>query len=237
MYLGTACVTHILSVSGLHVGLVLGAVLILAGILRLPHAATAPAASAVLILYAILSGLGPAVIRSTVMALMLLWANHLGRERDWPTTLAAAALVCLFWRPLSLYDTGFQLSFAATWGILYLGPELDRLCQRVTPMPVWLRGTLWVSLAAQLATLPLVAFYYNLVSPVSLVANLVAVPLTGIIMALGAGASLTGLVFPALAGIINAGTSLTLTIFMGLISLVHKLPGGVIFVSTPPLAL
>ncbi|MDK2889362.1 MAG: competence protein ComEC, partial [Thermoanaerobacter sp.] len=120
-------VVHILSVSGLHVGLVLAGALALVRLVRLPFNLTAPLVSVALLLYAILCGLGPAVTRSTIMALMFLWAHHLDRSRDWPTTLAAAALVSLIVRPLSLYDIGFQLSFAATWGILYLGPVLDGL--------------------------------------------------------------------------------------------------------------
>ena len=149
---------------------------------------------------------------------MFLWAHHLDRSRDWPTTLAAAALVSLIVRPLSLYDIGFQLSFAATWGILYLGPVLDGLLKNVI-RHTWLRAALWVSLAAQLATLSLTARYYNLVSPVSLLANLAAVPLTGMILALGTASSLLGLVVPALAGFINISTSLLLDLFIKLVSL------------------
>lgn len=226
-------VVHILSVSGLHVGLVLGGVLALAAALRLPGSVAMPTAAAALIGYAVLSGLGPAVTRATVMALMLLLARRLGREGDWPTTLAAAALICLVQNPLSLYDIGFQLSFAATWGILYLGPPLDKYLARWR-LPASLRAALWVSLAAQLATLPLVARYYNLISPVSLAANLAAVPLTGLILALGGAACTAGLLMPPLAGIINAGTALCLQLFLGIIALMHRLPGAVIFVPTPP---
>lgn len=226
-------VVHILSVSGLHVGLVLAGALALVRLVRLPFNLTAPLVSVALLLYAILCGLGPAVTRSTIMALMFLWAHHLGRSRDWPTTLAAAALVSLIVRPLSLYDIGFQLSFAATWGILYLGPVLDGLLKNVI-RHTWLRAALWVSLAAQLATLPLIAWYYNLISLVSLLTNLAAVPLTGLILALGTASSLLGLAVPALAGFINISTSLLLDLFIKLVSLCRALPGSVIYVPTPP---
>ncbi|MGB9804726.1 ComEC/Rec2 family competence protein, partial [Desulfofundulus sp.] len=224
---------HILSVSGLHVGLVLGGVLALVRLLRVPVLFTAPVVTAMLVLYATLCGLGPAVTRSTLMALMFLWANHLGRARDWPTTLAAAALAGLMANPLFLYDIGFQLSFASTWGILYLGPVLDRLLKKII-RHTWLRGALWVSLAAQLATLPLVARYYNLISPVSLLTNLVAVPLTGLILGLGTASALLGLVVPVLAGFLNVSTSLLMDVFLCLVTLCRALPGSVIYVPTPP---
>ncbi|AEG16252.1 DNA internalization-related competence protein ComEC/Rec2 [Desulfofundulus kuznetsovii DSM 6115] len=226
-------VVHILSVSGLHVGLVLAGVLALVRLLRVPLSLTAPTGTAILLLYATLCGLGPAVTRSTLMALMFLWAHHLGRTRDWPTTLAAAALVSLMAKPLSLYDIGFQLSFTATWGILYLGPVLDGLLKNVI-RHTWLRAALWVSLAAQLATLPLIAWYYNLISLVSLLTNLAAVPLTGLILALGTASALLGLVVSSLAGFINISTSMLLDLFMGLVSFCRALPGSVIYVPTPP---
>ncbi|HHW45217.1 MAG TPA: DNA internalization-related competence protein ComEC/Rec2 [Desulfotomaculum sp.] len=227
-------VVHVLSVSGLHVGLVLGGVLAILRIIRIPAALTAPAASGVLVLYAVMCGLGPAVTRSTLMAMLLLWAHHLGRSRDWPTTLAAAALAILMFKPLSLYDIGFQLSFAATWGILHLGPVLDGRLKKMLAGWPWLRGALWVTLSAQLATLPLVAWYYNLLSPVSLLTNLAAVPLTGFILALGTAAAAGGLLFPALAASINGSTSLLLDLFMALVSFFRNLPGAVIYVPTPP---
>lgn len=227
-------VVHILSVSGLHVGLVLGGVLFLLGLGRFPPTWTAPAASVAVVLYAVLCGLGPAVSRATLMALFLLWARHLGRPYSWPATLAASALVILACDPFSLYDVGFQLSFAATWGILSLGPVLDGWFQRFGWVPTWLRGIFWVTLAAQLATMPLTARYYNYISLVSLLANVVAVPLSGLLLALGAAAAAGGLLLPDLAHLINVSTSLVLDVFIALASLCRSLPGAVLYLPTPP---
>ncbi len=228
-------IVHILSVSGLHVGLVLGGILFLLRIFRAPQRWLAPLGSVVLILYALLCGMGPAVTRAALMGLMFLWAHHLGRDQDWPTTLSVAALISLLLNPLALYDIGFQLSFAATWGILYLGPVINKWTRRLLSRPDWVIAVIWVSLAAQLATLPLVARYYNLVSPVSLLANIAAAPLTGLILALGAAAGLAGVVWLPLAGLINASTSFALDLFTGLVSLLPAFPGAVFYVATPPL--
>ncbi len=228
-------IVHILSVSGLHVGLVVAGILALLRILRLAPVYTAPVTTFVLLFYALLCGLGPAVTRSTLMALLLLWAYHLNRAYDWPTTLAVAAFLSLLWRPLSLYDLGFQLSFAATWGILYLGPLLNQFLNRFfSTWPKGIRDTIWVTLAAQLGTLPLVAWYYNLFQPVSMLANIVAAPLTGLILALGTGASLLGLISLPLTGLINASTSFVIELFISLTSFLHFIPGGIIYVATPP---
>lgn len=233
---------HILSVSGLHVGLVLGAIIILLFVLGVSPRLTAPLATPVLISYALMTGFNPAVMRATIMALLLLWGHHLGRDRDWPTTMAAAALVLLLWKPLQIYHPGFQLSFAATWGILYLGPALctalRNFLKGFSPaVTTTVSSMLAVPLAAQLATVPLVAWYYNFISPVSVPANLLAVPLVGLIMILGILAAVLGLVWPPLAGLANAGTSVLLDLFLWLVNFFQGLPGAVVYLAAPPVLL
>jgi competence protein ComEC len=87
-----------------------------------------PALALVVVLfYTVMTGMGPPVVRSGIMAMLVLMAVQLGREKDWPSALALAALVILLFDPSALYEISFQLSFAATWGILYLMPLLNEL--------------------------------------------------------------------------------------------------------------
>ncbi|MFA4885601.1 MAG: DNA internalization-related competence protein ComEC/Rec2 [Desulfotomaculaceae bacterium] len=235
-------VVHILSVSGLHVGLVLGGLVGLLSLLRLQPGFIAPLATPALVFYVLMTGLNPAVLRSAIMALLLIWAHHLGRDRDWPTTLALAALLILLWNPLQIYHPGCQLSFAATWGILYLSPVLTKACSAVLKgLPDKIVRTvslaLAVPLAAQLATIPLVAWYYNLLSPVSIPANLLAVPLVGLIMSLGLLATALGLVWLPLAALVNVVTGVVLDVFLALVAFFQHLPGAVIYLATPPVLL
>ena len=227
-------IVHILSVSGMHVGLLLAGMFSLFNLFRVSRRWRAPAAGTVLIIYALLCGLGPAVTRASLMGLMFVFAHHFGRDQDWPTTLSFAGFVCLLLNPLTIYEIGFQLSFAATWGILYLGPVLDRSAARFLPFSPWLKGIVWVTLAAQLATLPLIAWYYNIVSVVALLANIVAAPLTGGVLALGLAAGVAGFLSHDLAGMVNASTSFVLDIFIALIRLLSGLPGSFLNVPAPP---
>jgi competence protein ComEC len=235
-------VIHILSVSGLHVGLVLGGLLGMLRLLKLPPVWTAPLATPVLMIYMLMTGMNPAVMRATIMALLFVWAHQLGRDQDWPTTLALAAMIILIWNPLQIYHPGFQLSFVATWGILYLGPFLTaafllffknlphhagRLAAQALAIPF----------AAQLATIPLVAWYYNLLSLVSIPANLLAVPLSGLIMFLGLAASFFGLFWLPLAAMVNVGTGIILDIFLAVVNIFQCLPGAVFYLSSPPIFL
>ncbi len=225
---------HILSVSGYHVGLVTALVLAVLRLLRLPRRFTAWVAIPVLLFYALMTGMGPAVMRATLMAIFLLIANHLGRMQDWPTTLAAAAGIILIFNPLDLFDVGFQLSFLATWGLLYITPKLNSLLPRV---PVSLALLVTVPFAAQLATWPLVVLYFNLVSPVSILANLLTTHLVVLIMLFGGMGLLGGLIYLPLAGFINTATDLLTRLFLWLVQVSTSLPGAAWYIPAPSLGL
>jgi len=227
-------VSHVLSVSGLHMAYVVAGVLLLAGAMKLPRRAVPVLALVVLLVYTVMTGMVPAVVRSGIMAMLVLIAVQLGRERDWPSALALAALVILLFNPSALHAIGFQLSFAATWGILYLMPLLGELLVVRWGWPRWLSLSLGVTVAAQLATLPLLVYYFNLVTPVAPLANLLLVPLVGLIMLLGFLGTVSGLIFSLAAMLINAGTGVLIDLFIGLAHLFSLLPGGSSYVAAPP---
>jgi len=233
MYYYTAGIIHVLCVSGLHVGFVLAGVYLIAGALGVPKRLYLLILVPVLIFYAVMTGLGPAVFRASVMAVLVLAAALLGRERDWPTAVALAAGVLLLINPLYIHELGFQLSFAATWGILYLGPLLGGFRIRCS-LPHWLTISLQVTLAAQLATMPLLIYHFNLISFIAPLANLLLVPLVGVIMLAGFTGCVTGLVFLPFAEIINAGTGALIDLFLALAGMLNSIPGAAAYVNTPP---
>ncbi|MCG8403486.1 MAG: DNA internalization-related competence protein ComEC/Rec2 [Firmicutes bacterium] len=227
-------VAHVLCASGLHVGFVLAGMLLVAGALGLTKRELPFVALPVLIFYAVMTGMGPAVIRASIMALVVLWAVRLGRERDWPTALALAASGILLFKPHLLFEIGFQLSFAATWGILYLGPPLGGLLFVRWSLPRWLGLPLQVTLAAQLGTLPLLVYYFNLLTPVAPLANLLLVPMVGLIMMTGFVGCVTGLFFMPGAELAHVGTGLLIDMFLGLADVLGSIPWGATYAATPP---
>ncbi len=197
-----AGLAHLLAVSGLHLGLV--AVLLFAGIRRavlgLPWRPVARRANDVAALVAAPAvgflvawvGRPPSAARAGLMALVLLGAVAAGRRRDGWTALALAALALAAAAPDLLFRPGFQLSFAAVAGLLAYLPHL--------PVPApgggWARrllrsvaGTAGATLAASLATAPLCALHFGRVALTGTLANLVAVPLAGLLVPAVAGAA------------------------------------------------
>ena len=160
---------HLLSVSGTHLVMLSG--LLLAIFSPLPQPYRSRIVSVLLVLYALLCGLRAPVVRALAMALVLLWCGR-GAERGRLLCLVLAAMLCV--RPLWLLDIGFQLSFGAAAGLLWLLPACRRALPGFLPAPVTEGAA--VTMAAQLAVVPLEVYYFHQVSLISLVSNIVLVP-------------------------------------------------------------
>src|SRR5499427_1330443 len=159
-----AGVYHILAVSGFNVALL--------------------ASSVFFVLSTLVVGGQASVLRATVMGLLLLGALLLDRESQLMNALALAVLVLLAWRPGDLGEPGFQLSFAATAGIIYLAPPLTAwLTGRGWPR--WLATSTAVSLGAQAAVTPVMLVHFNQLSLIGIVANLAVVPMAAVGTTLG----------------------------------------------------
>ncbi|MGH7552340.1 MAG: ComEC/Rec2 family competence protein, partial [Longimicrobiales bacterium] len=169
--------THLLSISGTHVALVAGALLLLAGVLRLPHALGNIVAALGTVAYVLFLGAPHPAARAALQILLLLAARLAQRPSDPYTLLAFAGLVLIVVDPLAVLDAGFQLSFAGIFGLLALRRPLAGRLPR--PIPRWLRDGLASGTAATLATTPIVALHFGLASWIGIAANLVAIPLVG----------------------------------------------------------
>jgi competence protein ComEC len=217
-----AGVYHVLAVSGFNVALLAGAVFGLASLARAPRRLGAVAAMIIVVGFAFVVGPEPSVLRAVIMAVLLLGALLLEREAAIVNSLALAALAILAVRPGDLLDPGFQLSFAATTGIV------------AAPIPRGaIAGALAVSLAAQLAVLPITAAHFNQVNTIGVLANLGVVPLAGL-------ATVGGLLALALAGVTDVGAAIVfdavwplLLAMRALVTLAATVPGALVRVPAP----
>lgn len=179
---------HILVVSGLHLSVIIGAVYGLARLLRLPRKLTLLLTGGAMLLYSGLVGFSPSVCRAGLMALTLLAGRWLRRPADGLNSMGLALCLILLSNPYALYDVGLQLSFSAVGGILALTPRLaERTAAPVKRHP-WLRplqAGLCTTLGASLLLSPFLAGYFGELSWISPLANLVAVPLAGVLLILG----------------------------------------------------
>ena len=173
---------HILSVSGTHIALVAGMVFWLGGWLGLRREMAALPAAILIFLYSLLAGFNPPVVRSLIMGLTALAALGLGREKNSLQSLSIAALGMMAFQPGLLFDVGFGLSFGATAGLILF---YDKLAKRLSFLPPRVAAATAVTLAAQLGTLPMIAWHFHSFPLSSFLANIIVLPLFEAIMALG----------------------------------------------------
>ncbi len=155
-------------------------------------------------LYVLLVGADAAVVRAGVMGGLYVTARHLGRRATAYVSLFASAILLTAIQPLALWDVGFQLSFAATLGLILFTPAIERLFEgalaritsqeRARQLIRYLNDLLIVTLAAQILTIPLVVYHFGRLSLVAPLTNLLILPVQPPIMIWGGAATLIGLV-------------------------------------------
>jgi ComEC/Rec2-related protein len=151
--------------------------------------------------YTLLSGAVPAALRAGMMGVLLVIARPLGRRYNVYTALALVALLLSLADPFVLWDTGFLLSFFGTLGIVLFTPYFERLLHPLSHLPFGetIVEIIAVTLAAEVATLPLMAVTFQEVSLIAPIANILTVPLLGTLILLGALVASAGLLFLPLA--------------------------------------
>ena len=185
--LSVAGLRHAVAVSGMHVTMLMAMVSLCCG--HNPRL-TALLGIPVVVLFVLMTGASPSACRAAVMQIMLLTAPLIRREQDTLTALAFAALVLLLQNPWAIASVSFQLSFTAVLGLILLGRPLQTglLRLRKQPGPVWryLSAGASACLSATLATIPLTACYFGLISMGSIVTNLLTLWAVTAVFTLGA---------------------------------------------------
>src|SRR2546423_219488 len=241
---------HLFAVAGLHVGIVATLLWMLATLARLSRKTAAAIIIPLLFFYAAVTGLHVSSLRAATMASILVGGLFFERKVFLANSLAAAAFFILCWNTNELFSTGFQLSFAVVGAIVFFAGPFFKFLQRRSPtdpfLPQsllrgprrwvhsgydWLCGGASVSLAAWVGSLPLILWYYHLVTPVSLIANLVVVPIAFFVLAIALLSLVATPLLPWLAVVFNNANWTLATLAIGIVNLFAQIPGGHFYVA------
>lgn len=229
---------HILSISGMHVALFAFLVFIFLKVLRIRPPMQYILTATLLICYAILTGLKPPIVRATVMSLIVLLGFILKRQQDIYNSLGLACLIILFINPAQLFDIGFQLSFISLISLIYITQKISLMVKIPTKKDKYnisdkFLKALLGSFSAWIGVLPMIAFYFNIFSPITVFANLTIIPLLGVMVASGITFIAADFVSLKLGFIFSQVTWLGLFILKTLVKFFERFPFAYTYVKAP----
>lgn len=183
-----AGVIHILAISGLHIGILM---LLLSYILKplesIKHGTLIKSVLIVILLwiFALITGLSASVVRAVTMFTFVTIGQSLQKKQVVEYSLITSMLLLLLIQPLFLFDIGFQLSYLAVFGIIWIQPLLVKRWKPKYKITYKIWQLITVSLSAQIGILPISLYYFNQFPSLFLLSNLVIIPTLGSILAIG----------------------------------------------------
>jgi competence protein ComEC len=249
---------HLLSVSGLHLAIIVALAHALALVLKFPPTLRLIWILAICLFYTALTGARPPVVRAAVLVTIWLLAYWIRRPSQPLNTLSLAALLILVWNPFLAFGIGVQLSFLAVATLLLchhrplpgsalIAQELqqerrlqslvEKSRSRSVQLLRYVGGrvgrAIWYSGCVAAITMPLVWHQFHVVSPISVVTNVLLGPLLFVALATGVATVVVGAI-PPLGVVFGTGCDLALTAMRGLIDLAAAVPGGHVWLPAPP---
>jgi len=224
-----AGVSHILCVSGMHVGVIFMILNFLLRPLDLFKSTRYLKALLILLviwLYAHITGLSPSVTRSATMFTFVTIGQLIQRNTNVFHSLLASLWILLVVNPLLLFELGFQLSYLAVGGIVLLQPLLAGIYNCRTRMGTYFWSLITVSVAAQISTFPISVHYFGQFPNYFLLSNMSVIMLSFVVM-------MTGIVLLCVSAVPFAGSMVTflltweIRIMNGIVTFVEQLPGAV----------
>ncbi len=164
---------HVIAISGLNIALVAGIFLMIFKVFGIRKKSNLLLTSLAIVFYCFVAGSSPPVVRATVVFVIASFGFYLNRESDILNSLSLAAFLILLTNPKELFDPSFQLSFGSVISIVLFVPRIGELFGKRTN---YIIKSAAVSIAASIGVFPIVAKYFNIVSPIAVLANLVIVP-------------------------------------------------------------
>ena len=172
-------IAHLLAVSGLHLGFLVMILTFITKKLKFNKYVEFAVITVIMFLYALICGFSSSVFRAFIMTVILLYSKLRYKEYDSLNSIALSAIIILLINPLKLWNVGFQLSYFAVLGIILLGKPLEELLGKIFNKKM--AATLSVMIAVQLSvSVPIIKFFKNF-SVLSMLTNILAIPLANII--------------------------------------------------------
>ena len=192
-----------------------------------------------IILFMLVAGASPSVVRAGIMAIILIISNIFSKEPNTLSTISFTALAMLLFNPYIICDVGFILSFGGTIGIVLLYDKTYKLFEnkfifiKDHKIINFLVESLCVTLSAQIILFPIMCYFFNTLSLVSILTNLLVAPFVGVITILGLALYIISLIIFPIAKILSYVLITLITIVISISNICSNLPYASVLVPTP----
>ncbi|MEO0475665.1 MAG: ComEC/Rec2 family competence protein [Planctomycetota bacterium] len=237
--------SHVLSISGAHLGILLFLVWALGRLLIGRPSVVTALVLFVLVMFLLAVPWRTPIIRAAIMAAVFCFGYGFGRRLTGVQVLCTATLIVLIWKPTELFSAGFQLSFGVVGAILLFSLPVSR---RILPEPdiaivhpsAWDLGIRWlvdffaVSVVAFMVAMPVVMYHFQLISPLAVVLSMLALPVLTAVLAVGYLKMLAGLVSPAVGSLLSVPMAWVGDSLSALVVQAQRWPGASFTLSVQP---
>ncbi|MCK9216360.1 MAG: DNA internalization-related competence protein ComEC/Rec2 [Firmicutes bacterium] len=215
--------SHILSISGLHVAFIVYLLNAILKVLKIKGNYRDILSSILIAYYIAMIGVPPPALRSFIMMLIFIWGKHIRRDYDISSAASLAAILMLLHNPLLVHNQGFIISFACIYSIAFLfEPIYTYLGKVIHITPI--RNAIALSLSIQTGTAPVLIYYFNYISLISILVNIIAVPLVFFIIATGFIGVIFGAIIPIIGVYIFSLDYYFISLLSKIISIASALP-------------
>lgn len=223
----TTGTTHILVISGFNITIIIKAFMSLTR--RWSRGLSYFLALSAIFAFVVMTGAEAPIVRAAIMAIILMWAEREGRMSDATIALLLAATIMIFINPLVLrFDVGFQLSFLATAGLIYISPLLKNWVNatKLKKLPELILEPGIASIAAQIFVLPIILDNFGRLSLISPIANILILPLIPLTMLIGFLSVVLGFLWVGLGQIVGMVSWILLAYIIFVVQKLSQIPGA-----------
>ena len=223
---------HLLAASGLNVALIFGIWFFLLVKLNINYRVNILSGMAVILVYMLMTGLPPSITRAGIMLELALFAKLIERKSEAMALLAVVGAAMLLYNPLYIKDISFQLSFIVTFGLIFCAKLINH---KLGIIPLWASSAVLIPIIAQLWVLGFQVFYFNNIALYSVFANIIVLPLVGVISFCGFAGSIISLIPYAspLCFLIDKAVSPFLSAILLISDTCKKLPHSLEYIHQP----
>ena len=226
--------SHILATSGTHISYIILGITYLLLKSKIPKRTSYFLINLILIFFMFIVGFTASVVRASIMGILLISGKIVHRKPDVLTSMAISLIITLIYNPFSIQDIGLELSYLGTLGIVILNrPIKNYIINKLPKIPKQIIEIVSVTVSAQILIIPILILKFNTVSLTFILSNIIAIPITGIIILYGYINIFVGIFAIKVANKMSIILNILLKIIISISNIISKLPFSKILIPTP----